>query len=40
MIPSKPTNLPPLAEAVLAAIQDEPWADCLAPIFRPWQLIN
>jgi predicted nucleotidyltransferase component of viral defense system len=29
VIPSKPTNLPPLAEAVLAAIGDEPWAERL-----------
>ena len=29
MIPSKPDNLPPLAEAVLTAIQDEPWAGSL-----------
>ena len=29
MLPSKPSNLPPLAEAVLVAIQDEAWAECL-----------
>lgn len=29
VVPTKPTNLPALAEAVLTAIQDEPWAGCL-----------
>ena len=29
VVPTKPTNLTPLAEAVLGAIQDEPWAECL-----------
>lgn len=29
MLPSKPANLPPLAEAVLSLIGDEPWAERL-----------